>query len=122
MVKKYNNHLNQAINLENILQHLSDLYEKGTVELTVEQQTELNNIDKKLTKAMQAAKQHYRKKCRKSAMDTSSYPSHPPDPILEGSEETTRTRTYLQFGPTQMHASRSGGIFTGPYRVRTTSY
>jgi len=47
MVKKYNDHLNQAINSEHIIQQLSELYEKGITELTANQQTELNHIDKK---------------------------------------------------------------------------
>jgi len=61
-VKKYNNHLNQAINLEKISQHLSDLYQNRISELTTEQQLALNDIDKKLTMAKQAAEQHCRKK------------------------------------------------------------
>jgi len=47
--KKYNNHLNDAIQLENILQQLADLYENRIQELTTKQQTELNHTDKKLT-------------------------------------------------------------------------
>jgi len=47
--KKYNDHLNDAIQSENILQQLADLYENRIQELTTKQQTELKHIDKKLT-------------------------------------------------------------------------
>jgi len=47
--KKYNDHLNDAIQSENILQQLADLYENRIQELTTKQQTELNHTDKKLT-------------------------------------------------------------------------
>jgi len=50
-----------VINSENILQQLSNLYQKGISELTREQQLALNEINKKLTLAKQEAKQHCRK-------------------------------------------------------------